>query len=213
MVGQYVYRGESPWSVWDQFFNGSFCGTWWREIDDCADAHRLNKDPTAPRLPALPPGHHRCGFWVFGALADGVRFCQTEPRTTPEARYAAAFGALTGRPDGWLKQRILIRIDRAALSVWPAYPDRALTYAYPSTTMFLTSAPHDGPPQSGLCRAITLPDQAIEIFFRGHWHQKSPDLGIWLRDQITVADDLRHFAENLPDPLAVCPNTQRTAHP
>ncbi|MFV0292298.1 MAG: hypothetical protein ACK5II_03395 [Paracoccus sp. (in: a-proteobacteria)] len=190
---RFVYRGETFWHRWDHYFANRHGAKWFKDYELDA-AHDLNPGD-------LPDDYQYCGFWVWKHLSGGVQFCMKEPiLVQPAQRRRRAFQSLDRQQFHHGSMRILVRIDAGYLSGFRLIPDRMLIAEHESAAVYLTNTVRGNEElRETHSRSVTLPDHAVDIYFRGHWHRKSPDLGIWLKNQLTSPDKLKGFSDGLED--------------
>lgn len=193
---RYVYRGETFWNRWENFFEAPFAARWFRDYD-------LGVAPELSFL-RLPQGHSYCGYWVWGAQSDAARFCLKEPWAPEQERWNNSFNVLRRQDAGahLLCQRILIRIDIDFLNGLEVMPDRLLAskYAngYESAKVYYSSCldyRDDG--WRAHTSNVTLPDHSIELYYNGWWLPKSVDLGVWLKRQLASVEAIHGFSRGL----------------
>jgi len=176
---KYVYRLESPWNNWNEFFCHQFQYTCTRGID-------------LPYLKglmrALQLHEDLCGVWYFSDFADAVLCQERDPYPTEDRGRRGAIKLLRGGSGEPL--RFCSRIDQACFTRSEVEPDHALKHEYASAHLHLRRFDtqgrqwRTGPLVGKRVPYMVLPDQCVSVFFDGHWYPKCPDLGAKLRQVI-----------------------------
>jgi hypothetical protein len=181
---KYVYRLESPWSDWGQYFDARLQYTCVRTIDR-VDEHGWDLTPV--------PGEDVCGLWCLSSFTDAVRFQDSEPLCWDEdsrsARLKAAVSKLAGR-SGLSPIRFCVRIDRGAFGNGRLWPDLPLLSSYSSSCFHARVFDTQGSTwrideiSSRRVPHVSVDDRHVEVYFDGRWYRKSREVGDAIRSLI-----------------------------
>ncbi|MFC3061028.1 hypothetical protein [Paenirhodobacter populi] len=185
--GRYVYRLESVWEIFEQYFLEDRPYRIFAQIDRIEDhAH----------IPQLQIGQSWCGLWFLTDVEDAIAFQSNEP--TANALGASPLDsvvlALKGRA-GVLDRpmRLMTRISLAGFEGRTFRPDLPLIHEYPSSMFDLRPA-NIGEAKSRegrLTAIVTMPSKHIEVFYDGRWYPKRLAIGRMIRCKILCEKSAR----------------------
>lgn len=178
--GEYVYRLEAVWEIFEKYFLED------RPYRIFAQIDRIEEHT---HIPSLQIGQSWCGLWLLTDLEDAIAFQSNEPRIN-------AFGAspldsvvlaLEGRAGVLDKPtRLMTRISLAGFEGRTFRPDLPLIHEYPSSMFDLRPAnTGEAKSREGWPTAmVTMPSKHIEVFYEGRWYPKRLAIGRMIKCKI-----------------------------
>lgn len=178
--GGYVYRLETVWEIFEQYFRENRPYRIFAQIDRIEDhAH----------IPSLQIGQSWCGLWFLTDVEDAIAFQSNEPTTNAfrASPLDSVVLALEGRA-GLLDKptRLMTRISLAGFEGRTFRPDLPLIHEYPSSMFDLRPANHSvAKSREGWPTAmVTMPSKHIEVFYEGRWYPKRLAIGRMIKYKI-----------------------------